>query len=238
VAINNVFFTLSPALRDLPKSSGTLIHGWIERLDLLLQTLLSDFRISPVLDPGSVGLKNGTFFCPPLARSVLSSRPSFFTQAHALLIASGSGLGISRRTAEIVADCPNVARVTVLGIEGESQGKVTYAGRRREIAPFIADCDFIVTNSGFSTLSEALLARRPLVMLPIPGHFEQERNARFIASLRLGVVTREDRLQEDISCLREKFKGSHEHKRPAEVAATGSELAANYLCSLFHLKTI
>jgi len=146
--------------------------------------------------------------------------------SRALVIASGSGLGVSKETVERLAACESVGEVGVVGLDGQSEGKIKYFGRQKDISPLVAGADFIVSNGGFSTLSEAIVSQRPILVIPIENHFEQVLNARFVESRNLGIMSTNDRLESDLLKLSENLMPANGFDE------NGAEVAASALFSI------
>jgi Glycosyl transferase family 1 len=90
--------------------------------------------------------------------------------------------------------------VEIVGRSGPSNGNVTYHGRLMDNFQLLNRADVLVINGGYSALSEAFAFRKPVFVIPVPGHAEQLVNAQLAADLGLGFVAREsdilDRLME------------------------------------------
>jgi len=57
---------------------------------------------------------------------------------------------------------------------------------------FLAQADALVINGGYSAVSEAFVLRKPVFVIPVPGHAEQFINARLVSDLGLGFMATED----------------------------------------------
>ena len=69
-----------------------------------------------------------------------------------------------------------------------------YFGWCREPSMYFASCDVIVSRAGHGTVSQAITASRPSVLVPIPKQSEQEGNARKAQSLGVSVCVGQDQL--------------------------------------------
>lgn len=81
--------------------------------------------------------------------------------------------------------------VDVVGRSGESRGRVTYHGRQMNNLDLLTAADALVVNGGYSAVSEAFALRRPVFVVPVPGHAEQFVNAHLVRDLGLGFVATE-----------------------------------------------
>lgn len=197
LSLNNVFFTSQLSLSDSQNKNSSNLWGtrFIEWLDLQAQSFFSDLFISPVLDPTAVKEDNQTLFCPPLVRPGLRRHQGPNRMVNALVIFSGSGIGTNHEVIKELEKIENLNTISILGFDGENNKKTTYLGKRRDIDEYMARADFIVSAGGFSSLSEAIYCRKPLIMIPISNHYEQELNIRLVEKMKLGVVTTNHNIQ-------------------------------------------
>lgn len=82
-------------------------------------------------------------------------------------------------------------QVEVVGRSGESRENLTYHGRRMDNEALLAAADALVINGGYSAVSEAFALRKPVFVIPVPGHAEQYVNACLVSDLGLGFVATE-----------------------------------------------
>jgi UDP:flavonoid glycosyltransferase YjiC (YdhE family) len=81
--------------------------------------------------------------------------------------------------------------IDVVGRSGESRGQVKFHGRQMNNIELLAQADALVINGGYSAVSEAFLLKKPVFVVPVPGHAEQFVNARLTNELGLGFVATE-----------------------------------------------
>ncbi|MEQ1877476.1 MAG: glycosyltransferase, partial [Bdellovibrionia bacterium] len=196
------------------------------------QKSFSDIQISPKLLSGPLSKTRATLNCDSLVREGFSALAPPVSLERALVIASGSGMGISRETVGRLALCPSVRKIFVAGIEGASNGKIIFLGKSKEMLSIMAETDFVVTNGGFSALSEAVVGRRPLIVIPIPGHYEQTHNARTVELAGLGVVSCNENLSDGVEKLIRLFKDHQDRFRTVRAPAEGANIAAQVLVNL------
>ena len=229
VTINNVFFTFSDAIKNSPQTR--LLKFWpslfVEYLDFIIQKNISDYQIAPVLKQVNSPSNDRTLYCPPLVRKELHKNISSKNMKRALVIASGSGIGVSNKTVDNIAKNKNISELYVAGLTGQSTNKVKYLGRIKDISGFMNNSDFIVSNGGYSTLSEALVCRKKILLIPIENHFEQIQNSEFIEALGLGFITSDEKIETDINKLSLMTEVNEEHTK-----LDGARIAASALASL------
>jgi UDP:flavonoid glycosyltransferase YjiC (YdhE family) len=73
---------------------------------------------------------------------------------------------------------------------------VRYHGKLRDSLSIVRAADLLLVNGGFSAVSEALVLRKPMVVIPVPRHAEQWINGRTIRHLGVGLTSSEDRLED------------------------------------------
>jgi len=203
LALNNVFFTAlldkqSEAVRPVPTK-------YLERLDHFVQSTCADFYVSPVLDPQVVGEQEKLLFCPPLIRPDLKTSSATSCLQRALVVMSGSGLGADAALVNELARIPSITSIVVLGMSGQNLGKVSYLGKQSAVSECIEEADFIVSAGGFSSLSEAIVCRKPLMMIPLKNHYEQDLNTQCVERLNLGVIAQQHSLFEAYQVLQQKI---------------------------------
>ncbi|MEK6578211.1 MAG: glycosyltransferase family protein [Bdellovibrionota bacterium] len=205
VAINNVFFTFaSSGSTPAPLKKGLFFHYLLEKLDHFLQSTLSDFKLSPCFFKNELPANSGISFFSSLVRSPLLP---FFSKTsslrHALVICSGSGLGITHQIIKKLSECDQIKTLSVVGAEGLSTHKISYFGRQKNLEPFFLTADFIVSNAGFSTISEAIALGKKILTFPIPRHYEQHINADYIERNGLGIRSEPNSINKDLTRLQQ-----------------------------------
>jgi predicted glycosyltransferase len=81
--------------------------------------------------------------------------------------------------------------IDVVGRPGESRKNVTFHGRQLNNLDLLAGADALVINGGYSAVSEAFALRKPVFVVPVPGHAEQFVNVHLAKDLGLGFVATE-----------------------------------------------
>ncbi len=81
--------------------------------------------------------------------------------------------------------------IHVVGRTGESRENVIYHGRVIDNTELLYRADALVINAGYSAVSEAFVLRKPVFVVPVPGHAEQFINAHLVSELGLGFVATE-----------------------------------------------
>ena len=70
----------------------------------------------------------------------------------------------------------------------------------------VANAEAIITNGGFSLISEALYFKKPILSIPVKGQFEQELNAIFIDQLGYGKMLTTSTIQDIKIFIKNKMK--------------------------------
>ena len=197
VAINNSEVVVTEYLRNRQEADGVRSHFWlVEFLDYLFHRTFCNQVLSPFPLPQPTRH-------PKFKRIGLILRPA----VRKLTSHGSSQLRISPRqlrtvvfmlSGSVPASRINFEgrtfpfAVEIVGRCGTSRDKVTFHGRLMDNLPLLARADAFVINGGYSALSEAFAFRKPVFVLPVPGHAEQFVNARLASRLGLGFVASED----------------------------------------------
>lgn len=167
----------------------------VEMADYLFHRLRPDLVISPRLDPadrraagrlrpvgpivrcGYVG--DGAADHPPRRVAIMLSGSVF-----------GSPVSLKRAHPGLIIDV--IGRPAA---PGEAAGAV-YHGKLRDSRDLLRQADLLIVNGGCSAVSEALMLKKPVVVIPVPRHAEQWVNARLVRHLGVGFEAAEEDLEE------------------------------------------
>jgi UDP:flavonoid glycosyltransferase YjiC (YdhE family) len=199
LAVNNadVVRTLYWRYADRPTSIRLQFHC-VEELDFLYHRLVPDVSLSPRLDttadaPPPPYYRIGPIVRPACRPALTSGRPS-----RILIMLSGSRFGSPVN----LKRAPPACRVDIVGRtapDGHAPERCRYVGRVLNTLELAAEADLLVVNGGFSAVCEAFVMRKPLVVLPVPNHAEQWVNARTISELGVGMMAREEELEDALA---------------------------------------
>lgn len=89
-------------------------------------------------------------------------------------------------------------QIDVVGRTGKSMPNVIYHGRKMDNTEQLLAADALVINGGYSAVSEAFLLRKPVFVVPVPGHAEQFVNANLVRDLGLGFVASESNVLDQL----------------------------------------
>lgn len=174
----------------------------VEFADYLYHRAIPDLVVSPRLDPTD-GAANGPYHpVPPIVRQ--PCRPladKAGPPQRVTIMLSGSVFGSPVRLPRRHAGGDGL-RIDVVGRrpppEGTAPAGVTYHGKLRDSLALMREADLLVVNGGCSAVSEALVLRKPMVVLPVPRHAEQWVNARTVRALGVGITATETALEDAI----------------------------------------
>jgi hypothetical protein len=120
-------------------------------------------------------------------------------------------------------------KVEVVGRDGESRGNVTYHGRRVNNVDLLFRADALVINGGYSAVSEAFLLRKPVFVIPVPGHAEQLVNACLVRDLGVGFMATEENVLEQMMGMHQADRWSGLSAAPPEFEFNGAQEAAEVI---------
>jgi len=189
--------TLYRRYADRPKSIRLQFHV-VEELDFLYHRMVPDVSWSPRLDTPAEAPPPPYYRIGPIVRP--ACRPSLTNgpPQRILIMLSGSRFGSSVNLKRAPANCSVdiVGRATPDGLVPE---RCRYQGRVLNTPELAAEADLLVVNGGFSAVSEAFVMRKPLIVIPVPNHAEQWVNARTICELGVGMMARQEDLEEALT---------------------------------------
>jgi hypothetical protein len=198
-AVNNadVVHTLYRRYADRPNSIRLQFHV-VEELDFLYHRMVPDVSLSPRLDPTAEAPPAPYVRIGPIVRP--ACRPSLTAgpPKRILIMLSGSRFGSPVNLTRAPANC----RVDIVGRmapDGPVPERCHYLGRVLNTPELAAEADLLVVNGGFSAVSEAFVMRKPLIVIPVPNHAEQWVNARTICELGVGMMAREEELEDALT---------------------------------------
>ena len=73
-------------------------------------------------------------------------------------------------------------------ISDSIQNKFNLIGRTYEATDYINKSKIAIINAGFSAISEMISAKKPMIIIPLANHSEQQFNALLISKLGLGII--------------------------------------------------
>jgi UDP:flavonoid glycosyltransferase YjiC (YdhE family) len=198
VALNNADMVVRGMVR-FEKRPATILPQFllVELGDYLFHRVTPDLVISPRLDPADRSEGRRLRRVGPIVRRECRAEPrSERPPAGVAIMLSGSVFGSPvtlRRRHDGV-------RIDVIGRPApdhlEAVDGVTYHGKMRDSLDLIRQADLLVVNGGFSAVSEALVLRKPMVVIPVPRHAEQWVNGATIRRLGVGLTAAENRLED------------------------------------------
>ena len=158
------------------KKRNCLFQCLVEIMDLIYHRISCKRVISPFFTTTSSSKK---FYSVPLIvrQEFLSNSVNSFSP-HILIIMSGAGSLPTKRI-----NLQNIYTVTVVE-----------RGNTFNVKHLMEQASIVIINGGLSSISEAIAMIRPMIIIPIEGHFEQRVNANWIEKNNLGVVASWDTL--------------------------------------------
>ncbi len=117
-------------------------------------------------------------------------------------------------------------KIDVVGREGKSCRNVTFLGRRMDNAELLARADALVINGGYSAVSEAFALRKPVLVVPVPGHAEQFVNASLVRDMGLGYVATEQNVLDQLLAVHQANEWTDLKPLPASFEIEGAREAA------------
>lgn len=211
IALNNADIVIDECRTRSDLPSSIRLQLLIERLDNLFHQRIPHLVLSPAICDPATSNEHIKHYAP-FIRSGLTGGTSETVQK-ILVMLSGSQFGSKT---DFLRDLPlpKGARIDVVGREGESDADIHYHGRVLNNRALVNEADLMVINAGFSAVSEAVVLRKPAVVLPIENHAEQHINACIFEEQGLGLTASIENAPEKITELIARFKEfCDNHKR-------------------------
>ncbi len=128
-----------------------------------------------------------TFLAPPIIRKELRELKTT-NKDHIILYQTAS-------TNEGVLEAAKAAKAKfrVYGFgEREPEGNLVFKPfSEKEFFDDLSSAKAVITNGGFSLMSECLFLRKPVLSIPMENHYEQQINAYYLAKLGYGMMAQE-----------------------------------------------
>ncbi|MBI2339901.1 MAG: hypothetical protein HYU99_06005 [Deltaproteobacteria bacterium] len=227
IALNNADIVIQECrkLPSLPRSIR--MQYLIEKCDGWFHRKVPHLVLSPALLPQNDNGGPVKHFAP-FIREGFQPRPFSPELKRILVMLSGSKFGSSTHFLEPLTRQQEI-KIDVIGRAGVSQGSITYHGKTFSNKHLVDQADMMVINGGFSAVSEAVVLRKPVIVIPVENHAEQFINARIVEQAGLGLVATEenamDKIREMISCF-PRFVQAH---RQFECRLDGAQEAAKLI---------
>lgn len=201
----------------------------MELMDYLYHAWRPDLVVSPVL-LAELGRSRGKFHpVGAIVRKGYRPTPCRERAQNVAIMLSGSAFGteirLSRADYKVQIDV--LGRSAPPGWSGIAG--VNYHGRVRDPLPFLQAADLVVVNGGFSAVSEMVGMAKPMIVVPVPGHAEQWVNGQVVEYLGIGLVAREDEIEDKILAAAQDLPRLQAAYRARPMPADGAREAASLI---------
>lgn len=199
ISINNANVIIKRALKINKK--GCYIQFLTELGDYIYNLLVPDLVISPFFEPCKDTKK--ILQTSIIVRKEFQHSHQPFKKHHVLVMTGGAealnqGLSINHNRDDYD-----------LSVLGGDQIKVSGKARKEKKTfntnHLMKKSTIVVTNGGFSSISEALAMAKPMVIIPLKGHIEQKINALWIQENSLGLMSSWENLEDSILHIKENY---------------------------------
>ena len=200
VSVNNadVVYKSYFRIKEKPLSIAPQFY-FVELLDYLYHRIIADKIISPSLDPNLPRCADKFYRVGPIVRDEVRPPPPTPAGAKSykiVIMLSGSTFSsqIKFVRKSYPAEIDIVGRAAPEGIPPHPN--ITYHGKVKNSIDILRDADLLVINGGFSAVSEGVVLRKPLLVIPVPNHAEQWINAHTIETLGVGLKCTEETVED------------------------------------------
>lgn len=229
LTVNNSNQILREVLKrkNLPRSKWA--HFFlVETLDSIFQRIVPNWVLSPWPLPSKENSKSSRIkSISPIVRDQI--KESIKTQKPLRIATVTTGSGLNKDLTRFSED------IAVL-LNGTLLQKPPPPEELRNNTEFLNQADLIITNGGFSSISEGLKRKVPLIVVPLSGHSEQWINARLIEELDWGIHVEEDDLPHlDLGNLKLRIENLYSRFRGYSLSCDGAVEAAEFIETLINL---
>lgn len=121
--------------------------------------------------------KNNVFVVNPVIRN----NPNKSTKGDFVLIYQTTNTNKS-----IIGELKKLGKAKIYGLNVKLKNVESKKFSDKEFLKDLSSCKYVIVNGGFSVITEAMQAKKPILANPIAGQFEQEYNAAIIEQLGIG----------------------------------------------------
>ena len=224
-ALNNADVVLEECrkLTEIPRE--VRMQYLIEKSDAWYHRAIPDMVFSPTIESRKSANTRTLKHFPPFVRQGLNVRTTKDELRTILIMLSGSQFSTGIEFLQTLAR-RGALQIQVVGREGESNDWITFHGKVYQNRDMINQADLMVINGGFSAVSEAVVLRKPAVVIPVPHHAEQFINALTVERAGLGLMAKRENIPEKINEVIDRFPEFVEAHRSFGCPANGAKLAA------------
>ena len=223
ISLNNADVTVRKALQMKRKGYyGSFVTEW---MDYMYHLSVPDLTISPFFE-SCEDTKKIRHTDLIVRKEFKRSHPGKPVSRHHVLVMTGGakelsqGLSVDHRRDDY--------DLSVIGDQIQVSGNVRRKKRTFDTSPLMGQATILVINGGFSSISEALALAKPLIVIPLKGHIEQQINARWIEKNNLGTISSWKNLEDSILLVKENY-GHFEKNSLSYKRLNGAEQAASLI---------
>ena len=199
VALNNadVIWHSYFRFKDRPSSIRAQFFG-VEMMDYRFHRLVPDLVLSPSISSDLPQRGRNILRIGPIVRKDYIPQAGQRPPRRAAVMLSGSVFGtpVNFGRAGYPVDIDVIGREKPEG--WIPRPEITFHGKIKDTYPLLKEADVTVVNGGFSAVTEMYWMRKPMVVVPVPGHAEQWINARTIEGLGLGLIASQANYEEKL----------------------------------------
>lgn len=186
IALNNADIVIQEC-KKLPVLPKTIrMQYLIEKCDHWFHRKVPHVVLSPSLFPQEDIGGLVKHFAPFIREGFQVRQPSHELR-RILVMLSGSTFGSSTNFLDHLTLQQEI-KIDVIGRTGVSRGSITYHGKTFSNKDLINQTDMMIVNGGFSAVSEAVVLRKPVIVIPVENHAEQFINASVVERVGLGLM--------------------------------------------------
>jgi UDP:flavonoid glycosyltransferase YjiC (YdhE family) len=206
----------------------------VEWMDYLYHKIFVDYVVSPSIVPPAQPPSAYTKAVGPIVRPQFIKRAKNVggRRGRVVVMLSGSKFGSIIRFSRSSFDFD----IDVIGRPAPTDSAQTpglrYHGKIADTYDLAVAADLMVVNGGFSAVSEAVMLKIPVIVIPVPNHAEQWVNARTVVDLKIGTISTEENIETTMLAAWERLEEFHQGYAKLGQLHDGAEQAAAFISEI------
>jgi uncharacterized protein (TIGR00661 family) len=233
ICLNNSENTVKKIICKFFWKRNILAHFFfIELIDYLICIIFYDKILSPVINNNDIRYnKNNLIRVPIISRFKynINRNPNPNQNNVITIMLSGSSFSENLLLDKTLSE---FRIINIVGgnikINFKNLDNIKIIGKNINIYKFLKNSDFLIINSGYSAICDALKLCKPMILLPIENHAEQWANAKQIEVMGLGKIVNKKYLSDEILNMKKSLNKYNENYKKIK-----KENIDDYLKKLF-----
>ena len=207
ICLNNSEITVKKMITNFFWKRSILAHFFfIELIDYLICIFFYDKILSPVINNNDIKFDGNNLIRVPII-SRFKYNINYDQNNIITIMLSGSSFSENlylEKTLNIFK------KINIIGgnirVKFKNLNNINMIGKNINIYKLLKDSDFLIINSGYSAIADALQLCKPMLLLPIDNHAEQWVNAKEVEAMGLGRIINKKYISDEILYMKKNLK--------------------------------